>query len=385
MVVTPPLKVRDSGFSALLEDGQEAYRRAIAAQVQGLDATNEWSRWQTATAALLLISWASGALNSLQAAGISLPPGATPVTTFAREEPTLRYTPPDRVAIDSVTMRFAGGPAREVVARFIRLMPMTRQKWEQLIDAAFASARTLRESEEAHGLTEMMARSPELADLILGKTTAKVEEPPPDAPASVRRARTPAVQAVTQGSFFVTGMTQEQVEQTKDILAQAIRGDATISVAGKKVEEMGIGDFVANTVLQTGTDLTAARLETVYRTNINRAQSQGRLDICRDEMVRKFVPLMRFRSTKDTRTRETHRKMDGYIATVDQIDRMGIPTPLGFNCRCSWTPVPISTAVSQGFCDEDGVPDFEAIKRHNGDKQTLIDKGLVPDTGFLSG
>lgn len=385
MVVTPPVKVSDSGFSALLKDGQDAYRRAIAAQIMGQDSTEEWNRWQSDTAALLLISWASGALNSLQMSGMQLPPGIAPITTFAREEPSLRYNPPDRTAIENVTMRFAGGPAREVVARFIRLMPMTRQKWEQLIDAAFRSAQTLREGEAAKALSEIMERSPDLADLIRGKTTAKVEEPAPEAPESIRKSRTPAVQAVAQGSFFVTGMTQQQVEATKDILAQAIRGDTTISVAGKKVEEMGIGDFVAHTVLQTGTDLTAARLETVYRTNINRAQSQGRLDICRDEMVRKFVPLMRFRSTKDTRTRDTHRKFDGYIATVDEIDRMGIPTPLGFNCRCSWTPVPISTAISQGLCDEDGNPDFEAIKRHNGDRQTLVDKGLVPDSGFISG
>jgi SPP1 gp7 family putative phage head morphogenesis protein len=385
MVVGITVSNQDKGFTALVEDGQNAYRLAIAAQVEGSDSSEYWDRWKTATAALLLASWASGALNSLRASGVPLPPGTAPTTTFARDIDTLRYTPPDRTAIDSVTMRFAGGPAREVVERFIRLLPMTREKWESLIAKAFDSAQELTANERANGLNEMAERSPELADLLRGKTQAKVEEPPPDAPESVRRRRTPAVQAVTQGSFFVTGMTQQQVEQAKDILAQAIRGDATVSVAGKKVEEMGIGDFVAHTVLQTGTDLTAARLETVYRTNINRAQSQGRLDICRDDHVRRFVPLMRFRSTKDTRTRETHRKMDGYIATVDQIDRMGIPTPLGFNCRCSWTPVPISTAVSQGFCDEDGNPDFDAINRHNGDRQTLVDKGLVPDVGFISG
>ena len=148
---------------------------------------------------------------------------------------------------------------------------------------------------------------------------------------------------------------------------------------------MGVGDFVSHAELQTGTDLTAARLETVYRTNINRAQSQGRLDIVRDSTVQRFVPLMMFRATKDRRTRDTHRAMDGFVATVDQIDGQGIPTPLGFNCRCTWSPVSIATAVSRGWCDDDGNPIAEAIRRHNGARQNLIDKGLVPDRGFISG
>jgi len=142
---------------------------------------------------------------------------------------------------------------------------------------------------------------------------------------------------------------------------------------------------VEQATLQTGTDLTSARLETVYRTNVNRAQTQGRLDIVRDETVQAFVPLMRFDATRDKRTRETHRLMDGYVATVAQIDSMGIATPLGFNCRCAWSPISIAKAIRAGFADEDGNIDYDAIKRHNGARQNLIDKGLVPDTGFISG
>jgi SPP1 gp7 family putative phage head morphogenesis protein len=343
-----------------------------------------WDEWETATAALLLISWASGALTSLHASGVPLPAIADLEVRFARDHNDFKYTPPTETEISEISMRFEGGAARGVIERFIRLLPLTRERWDALVAYAIRSAGEIRDDESAHALERIMERSPDLADLIRGKTRAQVDIPA-DAPESVVKRRTPAVQAVVQGSFFVTGMTMEQVESTKDILAQAIRGETTISVAGKMVEEMGIGDFVANTVLETATNLTAARLETVYRTNINRAQSQGRLDICRDDIVRRFVPIMRFRSTKDTRTRVTHRQMNGFLATVDQIDAMGIPTPLGFNCRCSWTPVTISTAISEGLCDEDGNPDFEAIKTKNGDRQLLINKGLVPDTGFISG
>lgn len=384
MVVSGPSQT-DSGWTALVAYGEDSYRRAIAAQVEGKDPTEYWEAWKTATAALLLASWAAGALTSARASGVPLPAIAPPSATFARDIDTLRYEPPSRTEISSITMQFSGGPAREVIERFIRLLPLTREKWESLIAHALQSAGEVRDDEAANALSRIMVRSPDLADLIRGKTQARVEELPPNASDEVKKRRNPAVQAAVQGSFFVTGMTMQQVETSKNILAAAIRGDVTVSVAGKKVEEMGVGDFVAHTILETATNLTEARLETVYRTNINRAQSQGRLDICRDDLVKKFVPLMRFRSTKDPRTRDTHRAFNGYIATVDQIDQTGIATPLGFNCRCSWTPIPISTAVNEGLCDEDGNPNFAAIKVKNGDRQALVDNGIVPDAGFISG
>jgi SPP1 gp7 family putative phage head morphogenesis protein len=363
----------DNLLKRLLEDGATAYREAVAARVEGKDASEAWDRWTADTAAILLVSWAMGATASARAAGVPL--------REIREPPVSRF---DR-GIDNLTMRFESGPAREVVDRFIRLLPMTREKWEALIAHAFSAAGELRDDEAANALSEIAARSPDLAALISGTARPEPPKTKKPLPEAVKVRRTPAVQAAVQGSFFATGMTQEQVEGTRDLLAKAIRGEVTKSVAGKTLIDLGVGDFVEQTVLETGTDLTAARLETIYRTNINRAQTQGQLDICRDPVVRKFAPLMRFRATKDTRTRESHRALDGYIATTDQIDGMGIPTPLGFNCRCSWTPIPIAKALAEGLCDEDGVPDMEAIRRANGNRQALIDKGLIPDPGFISG
>lgn len=364
-------KPLSSLFRDLLLDGQKAYRRAVAAQVEGEGATEEWDRWEQDTAALLLISWAEGAAETVRKAGVV--PAAPPVTRFAK-------------GIDEITLRFRSGPAREAIKRYIRLLPMTRERWEALIERAMQAAGELRADEQGNALERILARSPDLAALVNGGTgAAHIPEPEEPLPEAVKIRRTPAVQAAVQGSFFVTGMTGQQVRETKDLLAKAIRGEITTSVAGKRLQELGVGDFVEQSVLETGTDLTAARLETVYRTNINRAQSQGRLDICRDETVQQFVPLMRFRATKDKRTRETHKAMDGFVATVEQIDAMGIPTPLGFNCRCSWSPIPIAVAVSEGLCDEDGTIDYEAIRRRNGARQQMIDKGLVPDVGFISG
>lgn len=359
------------GSRALIDqiarDGAQAYREAVAAAVEDTDATELWDRWEQDTAALLLVSWASGAIQTLRDAGAPLKGVAPTSIRFDRE--------------DDIAIRFRSEAAREVVRRFVRLMPMTRERWEALVQAAQQSARQLRESEQAGAVAEIAKRSPDLAALLGGRTP----EMPEGAPAEVRTRRIPAVQGVVQGTFFVTGMDARQVQQTKRLLARVIRGEASVSTAGKAIERIGIGDFVSKATLQTGTDLTAARLETVYRTNANRAATQGRLDIVRDDTVRKFVPLMQFSATNDRRTRATHKAMHGYVATVEDIDGQAIPTPLGFNCRCTWKPLPLAVAYGKGWCDEDGNPNRQAIARHNGSRQKLIDSGEVPDRGFLAG
>jgi SPP1 gp7 family putative phage head morphogenesis protein len=361
---------------AVYADGAQAYRRAIAAQVEDRDPTAEWDAWEADTAALLFASWALGAQYSLHAAGVSIPKPTAPAR-FDRDIP-------------DIGVRFKAGPAREVIRRFADLLPITRAKWDALIDNAFQAAGELRKDEANTALTKMMDRSPDLARLVLPAMLGTKPPPVPGQqaatlPEGVQVRRTPGVQAIARGAFFVTGMTAKQATEVKSLLAKVIRGDVTRSVAGKRLERLGVGDFVEQATLTTGTDLTAARLETVYRTNLNRASSQGQLDIVRDEKVQAFVPVMQFSATKDNRTRDTHRAMDGYVATVAQIDAQGINTPGGFNCRCGWKPIPVAIAMAKGWVDDDGQPDYAAIKRHNGRRQALIDTGKFPDAGFVSG
>ena len=338
-------------------DAAKQYRTAISLQMEGAEATSEWDRWEADTAALLLAAWATGAKRTVQQAGI---PAPAVRATFDRNAP-------------EVAMEFRPGPAREIVQRYSATLPITRARWNALMQAALEAARELRRNEEAEGLTRLLERSPDLARVVQGL------------PLDVLVRRTPEAKKAAQGSFFVTGMTQAQIEETRALLAKAVRGEVTTSVAGKRLKTLGVGDFAGLTVLRTGTDLTEARLETVFRTNLNRAQTQGQLDIVREPTVQAFVPVMRFSSTRDARTRDTHRAMDGFVATVEQIDAQGIATPAGFNCRCAWVAVPAAQAMSSGWTKGDGTPDLAAIKRHNGRRQSLIDTGKFPDPGFVSG
>ena len=360
------------------------YRAAVAAQIESDDPTAHWDAWEDATAALILASWATGATETLRRGGVPSVLATNVRATF------------DRIP-DEYRFAFDAAPAREAVARLVEAMPMTRQRWEQLVQAAKDAARELRASESADALERILERSPKLRAVIRPATgnaappgwkpvkprEGELKPKPPSEEARDRR--NPAVQRVVQGSFFVTGMTPRQAKATQALLAKTIRGEETVSSAGKALLRLGVGDFVDQATIETGTDLTSARLETVYRTNLNRAQTQGRLDICRDEIVQKFVPLMRFSATRDSRTRPSHRAFDGFVASVTQIDAQGIPTPLGFNCRCAWVPMPITECIRRGFCDEDGVPDFDAIRRHNGARQRLVDTAQIPDAGFIAG
>jgi SPP1 gp7 family putative phage head morphogenesis protein len=344
-----------------LQDGADAYRAAIAAQIAGEDATKAWDAWEQDTAALLLSSWASGAAASLKGAGVPLP-GAK-VISFAQP--------------DGMLLEFEPGPAREMVARWMDTVPLTRARWDDLIAKAFEAARELREDEEQTAIQKMADVSPQFQALVL----------PGELPEDVRKRRTPGVQEVARTGFFVTGLSKKKTAELRDLLGKVVRGQEARDKATKRLKQMGLAQFIeqAEELLEVGEDLTAARLENVYRTNLNRASSQGRLDICRDPAAKRFVPLVQYRATKDQRTRASHKAMDGYVATTEMIDAMGIPTPAGFQCRCSWTPVPIATAVSRGWTDKDGEPNIEAIRQHNGARQRLIDSGQFPDPGFIAG
>lgn len=344
----------------VLRDGADAYRAAIAAQIAGQDADKAWDAWEQDTAALLLASWVAGAADSLKTAGVPL--AAPKPVQFAEDDALLDFEP---------------GAAREMIRRWMATVPLTKARWQDLIRKALEAANELRRDEQQTAVQKMADRSPQFRALVY----------PDQIPADVQVRRTPGVGKAAQEAFFVSGMTQRQTEQLRDLLGKVVRGQETRDKATKKLRQMGLAQFIeqAEEVLKVGDDLTAARLETVYRTNLNRAASQGRLDICRDPVAKKFVPLMQYRATKDRRTRATHKAMDGYVATTEMIDAMGIATPAGFQCRCSWSPVPIATAVNRGWCDRDGNPNLDLIQQHNAQRQRLIDSGQFPDPGFIAG
>ena len=112
--------------------------------------------------------------------------------------------------------------------------------------------------------------------------------------------------------------------------------------------------------------------------------TEGSAELLRDERVQAFVPLVEYSATRDSRTREAHKAMDGYVGTMADFDRMGLSPPCGFNCRCTLIPVPAAMAMDKGWLRPNGSLDYAAIKRHNGRRQRVIDARQIPDPGFVN-
>lgn len=349
----------DKHLRAVLKDAQKAYREALAAQVRGEEDGPAWDRFGEAVSALLLASWLAGAHGVTRRAKVP----QEVIDGFLEDGEAVTF------ALPALKLEGFGGQYMAPIAQwFRRLVPISRRSWELLIEAARRSAIDVASHEEENALADIR-KNPSVDALLRGMTYRE----------GVNR-----VKRITDSTFFVTGMNAEQTRQTQELVARVIEERPGKSTVGKWIKAMNLGDFVTTTQLVTGTDLSSARLETVLRTNTNRATTEGAAEVLRDETVQAFVPLVQYSATKDPRTRPEHRAMDGYIGRMEDFDRQGITPPCGFNCRCAIIPVPAAVALDKRWTNAAGVIDYAAIKRHNGQRQALIDTGKFPDPGFVT-
>lgn len=353
----------DKHLRQALKATQAAYRRALAAQVRGEDDAAAWEEFNELTAALLMASWLAGARGTIDRAKV--PDEA--VEGMLEDGDVVEF------AALPIQTEFGSKWLKPIAAWFRRRVPISRKDWELLVKAARASAGEVGDHERQNALTDLRKRSPILDGLLRGVISR------PNAPGGIS-----AVKRIVNDTFFVTAMTPSQTKQTQELIARVIEERPGKSTVGKLIKSMNLGDFVTTTQALTGTELSTARLETVLRTNTNRATTEGAAEVLRDERVQAFVPLVQYSATKDPRTRPTHRGMDGYVGTIEDFDRMGITPPCGFNCRCSLIPVPAAMALDRGWTSPNGTLDYAAIKRHNGARQAIVDAREIPDPGFVN-
>lgn len=354
----------DKHLRRVLREAQRAYRAAIAAQVRGDDDAPAWSEFHEATAALLMASWLFGATDAIRKGRI--PPDA--VASIIDADAAMTF---DRLEAPLSLEGFGTRWMKPITDWFRRRVPVSRDDWELLVEAAKRSSGDVTDHERQNALPDMRRRSPILDSLLRGFTR----------PASGDISR---VKRIVDDTFFVTGMNMAQTRQVQELIAQVIEEKPRKSVVGKQIRMMNLGDFVTTAQVLTGTELSTARLETVLRTNTNRAATEGSAELLRDERVQAFVPLVEYSATRDSRTREAHKAMDGYVGTMADFDRMGISPPCGFNCRCTLIPVPAAMAMDKGWLRPNGSLDYAAIKRHNGRRQRVIDARQIPDPGFVN-
>lgn len=171
----------------------------------------------------------------------------------------------------------------------------------------------------------------------------------------------------------------------RDLVASFIEG------TGDR-EALGLVDFIDEAQALGAENLTRARLEMVYRNNLNTAYNDGQVVALRAPDVQRVMPMVMLLEIRDRRTRGNpaglypdagpHFQMHGYINTMAYFEDKGIVPPNGHQCRGSIRAVTLSEGRRLGIINDDNTIDTAALARYNGPRQKMIDSGVYPDRGF---
>jgi SPP1 gp7 family putative phage head morphogenesis protein len=198
------------------------------------------------------------------------------------------------------------------------------------------------------------AGPPSLADML------GPDEPPPavsfpvvedaldvlaEAPVAVQPDYRATAEAVKQGAFAITGdLTEAAVADVRDILVEnLVKGPDRESFIEAVIERLGEGG-----------PLSEARVETIFRTNVATAISDGTEKALKNPIVADAFPYRAYYSTTDNRVRKEHRALEKHGLDGTNIYRADDPVwamfrpPWAFNCRCAWSPVSVEQAARRG-------------------------------------
>ncbi len=151
--------------------------------------------------------------------------------------------------------------------------------------------------------------------------------------------------ASQQKAFTVAGVESRMtLEKVRDALAENVREGADLETFREKV----LAD------VDEGTFLSEGHMETVFRTSVQQAFSDGQVRVWNHPVIKSGFPFVTWHSVRDDRRRPEHGAMehnglDGtavYLAT-DPTIRAWWP-PCDFNCRCGVTFISVDEAAHKG-------------------------------------
>lgn len=138
------------------------------------------------------------------------------------------------------------------------------------------------------------------------------------------------------------GIALDVVERVREKIASMLREGAIVRDFQQVAREFGAG-FTSD-----------AYAETVFRTEVTRAQSAGRLRQASSPELRDFVVAFQYHAVGDARTRPNHLAIDGKQFATNHPAWASLTPPLGFNCRCRIFMVTRPDARRSGRLDEAG-------------------------------
>lgn len=147
-------------------------------------------------------------------------------------------------------------------------------------------------------------------------------------------------------AFTVAGIdAEETLLKIRDILAENISEGADLEAFRKTVLE----------ALGEGTFLSESHLETVFRTNIQSAFSDGQMVVLRHPLIRSGFPYAAYNAIHDHRARDNHLALEKHGIQGTNIYRIDDPVfqlfrpPWDYNDRCSWVAMTIRQAAEAGI------------------------------------
>lgn len=157
-------------------------------------------------------------------------------------------------------------------------------------------------------------------------------------------------------AFTVAGVTKLDVLQDiRDALASALKEGKTLADFEKELTPLlqKKGWFGTNaqadkiTGEMTGKGLTPRRLKTIYQTNMQTAYMSGRYKALMENAVDR--PFWQYVAVMDSRTRPSHRSLNGRVFRYDDPFWQSFYPPNGFNCRCRVRSLDGETMQSRGY------------------------------------
>ncbi|MCP4131533.1 MAG: hypothetical protein GY754_11195 [bacterium] len=144
--------------------------------------------------------------------------------------------------------------------------------------------------------------------------------------------------------FYISRVnSQSLVKDIQNELTKAIEKGVPFQKWKKSVNEM----FDRKGV----TRLNPFHLETVFRTNVMTAYSEGRKQALSTPEMREAFPFWRYSAIMDRKTRSAHRSLHGLVLSSNNTKWTTIYPPNGFNCRCTVIP------LDPGYFARKGLPE----------------------------
>lgn len=179
-------------------------------------------------------------------------------------------------------------------------------------------------------------RLPDGFDVPFAEAIAWARERKAVLPAEFYGAR---LQAVRARSFTISGLAAlDQIQAAADSLAEATAQGQTLREWQKGIRDSAPDVF----------SLGRARRELIFRNAVQMHYGIGRTIQQRDNAAAR--PYLMWDAINDSRTRPTHRAMDGYIAPIDDsIWKKWVPGNVGHNCRCTRISLTEAQARARGY------------------------------------